>query len=140
LNILPPAVPAVRYTAPLIVHKRWLSGAAGSPDERRPLIYCGRAAGRGGGRERIFAAWSNIGNRYGPGARMNTPAVMRRRRPGQVWAAVEGTLAVIVVLIVVSVAWFNDPHSLGRLGLLIGSWGIAGYLVWRSAQARRAHA
>jgi hypothetical protein len=68
---------------------------------------------------------------------MSTATVMRRRRPGRVWAAVEGTLAVIVVLIVVSVAWLNDSHSLGRLGLLIGSWGVAGYLVGRSVQTRR---
>lgn len=68
---------------------------------------------------------------------MNTPTVMRRRRPGRVWAAVEGSLITFLVLILVTVAWFNDPHSLGRLGLLVASWGIAGYLVWRSVQARR---
>jgi hypothetical protein len=68
---------------------------------------------------------------------MSTPAVMKRRRPGHVWAAVEGSVAVIVVLTVITVAWFNDPHSLGRLGLLVGSWAIAGYLMWRSVHARR---
>jgi hypothetical protein len=68
---------------------------------------------------------------------VSTPALMRRRRPGHAWAAVEGSLTALIVLVLVTVAWFNDPHSLGRLGLLIGSWGIAGYLVWRSVQARR---
>jgi hypothetical protein len=68
---------------------------------------------------------------------VSTPALMRRRRPGWVWAAIEGSLMALLVLILSTVAWFNDPHSLGRLGLLIGSWSIAGYLVWRSAQARR---
>jgi hypothetical protein len=68
---------------------------------------------------------------------VSTPALMRRRRPGHTWAAIEGSLTALIVLLLVTVAWFNDPHSLGRLGLLIGSWGIAGYLVWRSLQARR---
>ena len=68
---------------------------------------------------------------------MSTPAVMKRRRPGQAWAAIEGSAVVIIVLTVVTVAWFNDPHSLGRLGLAIGSWAIAGFLVWRGVQAHR---
>jgi hypothetical protein len=68
---------------------------------------------------------------------VSTPALMRRRRPGHVWATVEVSLTALFVLVLVTVAWFNDPHSLGRLGLLIGSWGIASYFVWRSVQARR---
>lgn len=68
---------------------------------------------------------------------MSTQAVMRHRRPVQSWVAVEGSLTALIVLILVSIAWFNDPHSLGRLGLLVGSWGLAGYLVWRSVKVRR---
>ncbi len=68
---------------------------------------------------------------------MNTPALMRRRRPGQVWAAVEGTLVAVIVLVLVTIAWSNDPHSLGRLGLLLGAWAAAGWFVWRSVQTRR---
>jgi hypothetical protein len=68
---------------------------------------------------------------------VSTPALMRHRRPGHAWAAVEGSLTALIVLVLVTVAWFNDPHSLGRLGLLIGSWGLTGCLVWRSVQARR---
>ena len=69
---------------------------------------------------------------------MNTPALIRRRRPGQVWATVEGgPWRRVIALVLVTIAWFNDPHSLGRLGLLLGAWGAAGWFVWRSVQTRR---
>jgi len=68
---------------------------------------------------------------------MSAPALMRRRRPGHVWAAIEISVVAIMVLVLVTVAWFNDPHSLGRLGLMIGSWGVATYVVWRSIRTRR---
>lgn len=68
---------------------------------------------------------------------MSTPALMRRRRPGQAWAAVEGSLTALLALVLVSGAWFNDPHSLSRLGVLLGTWGVAGWLLWRSGLARR---
>jgi hypothetical protein len=68
---------------------------------------------------------------------MNTPALMRRRRPGLGWAAIEISVVALMVLVLVTVAWFNDPHSLGRLGLMIGSWSVATYVVWRSIRTRR---
>lgn len=68
---------------------------------------------------------------------MNTPALMRRRRRGLGWAAIEISLVALMVLVLVTVAWFNDPHSLGRLGLMIGSWGVATCVVWRSIRTRR---
>jgi hypothetical protein len=43
----------------------------------------------------------------------------------------------LIALVLVSVAWFNDPHSLARLGLLLAAWGVAGWIAWRSVQARR---
>jgi hypothetical protein len=68
---------------------------------------------------------------------MNTPALIGRRRPGHVWAAIEICLAVLMALVLVTVTWFNDPHSLGRLGLMIGSWSVATYVVWRSIRTRQ---
>jgi hypothetical protein len=62
---------------------------------------------------------------------------MRRKRPGRLWAAVEGSLVAVIALILVTIAWFNDPHSLGRLGLLLGAWAAAGWIIWRSVQTRR---
>jgi hypothetical protein len=68
---------------------------------------------------------------------MSIPALMRRRRPGHVWGAIEGSVVAIMALVLVTVAWFNDPHSLGRLGLMIGAWSVATYVVWRSIRTRR---
>jgi hypothetical protein len=68
---------------------------------------------------------------------MNAPAQIRRRRPGPGWAAIEISVVALMVLVLVTVAWFNDPHSLGRLGLMIGSRGVATCVVWRSIRTRR---
>jgi hypothetical protein len=49
----------------------------------------------------------------------------------------EGSVVALMALVLVTVAWFNDPHSLGRLGLMIASWGVATYVVWRLIRTRR---
>jgi hypothetical protein len=61
---------------------------------------------------------------------MNSEPIMtrgyRRHRPNQ-WFRVEGTLGAAFCLMVVTVAWFNNPTSPGRIALLVASWGfIAG--------------
>ncbi len=68
---------------------------------------------------------------------MVTPALMRPRRPGRAWAAGEGSVVALMSLVLVTVAWFNDPHSLSRMGLLLGTWGVAGWIVWRAVKAHR---
>ena len=62
---------------------------------------------------------------------------MKRWRPGRLWPALEISLLAPFALLLVTVAWFNDRHSLGRWGLLIGAWSIAGYIVWQAVRGRR---
>jgi hypothetical protein len=68
---------------------------------------------------------------------MNPPALIRRRRPALGWAAIEISVVALMALVLVTIAWFNDPHSVGRLGLMIGCWGVATYMVWRLIRTRR---
>ena len=50
---------------------------------------------------------------------------------------VEGVLVVAIYLLVVTVAWLNEPGSLWRLGLALGSWGLVAGAAARGITVRR---
>lgn len=70
---------------------------------------------------------------------MDTPALMKRRRPGKTWGAIEFSVTAPFLLLLVTVAWFNDPRSLGRLALMLIGWSIAAVIIWRAIHAHRRH-
>jgi hypothetical protein len=69
-------------------------------------------------------------------SRETSPTLFGRRHPHK-WMVVEGVVVLSIYLLVVTIAWTNDPGSPWRLGLAALSWGLVIFAVVRGMAAKR---
>ena len=66
-----------------------------------------------------------------------TPATSSGHHRPRGWMLIESILVLALYLLVVTVAWVNEPGSPWRLGLVVVSWGLATFMVARGIAAKR---
>ncbi|HEY4340793.1 MAG TPA: hypothetical protein VGM97_12685 [Steroidobacteraceae bacterium] len=69
-------------------------------------------------------------------SRETSPKLFGRRRSHE-WMVIEGVVVLSIYLLVVTIAWTNDPGSPWRLGIAAVSWVLVVFAVVRGMLAKR---